>query len=273
MARKDAIKDAIKGEGKLQKQPNTLRTLLESENYKKRFQDMLGIKTAGFISSILSLYNSKIELQTCDPSSIIAAAAIAASLDLPINPSLQFAHIVPYSNKAQFQMGWRGFVQLGMRSGQYKSMNVGIVHEGEIKSYNKITGDIEFQESDSDKIIGYCFYFKLLNGFEKYFYMTKEEVEKHGKRYSKSYGSTIGQWHLNFDVMAMKTVTKLGLSKWGILSVAMERAITLDQVIADDDAKGKYLDSTQDSDIIDIQGQAEKGDVPPQSPTPSPVPE
>src|SRR3989304_6236423 len=136
----------------------TLESLLESENYKMRFREMLGQKEAGFMSSIITAVNTTPALKKADPPSFVAAAAIAASLDLPINPSLGFAHIVPYAGKAQFQMGWRGFVQLAMRSGQYKTINATIVYEGELKDYNKLTGEVILGEKTGDKITGYCAY-------------------------------------------------------------------------------------------------------------------
>jgi recombination protein RecT len=205
---------------------------------------MLGAKSAGFMSSILSVVNSNQDLKACDPMSVIAAAAVAASLDLPINPSLSFAHIVPYSGRAQFQMGWRGFVQLGMRTGQYKTMNIAVVYEGELKNYNRITGEMEFNlaAKKSDKIIGYVAYFKLLNGFEKYYYMTMEQVTKHGKQYSKVFTNPKGRWVQDFDAMALKTVIKMLLSKYGIMSIDMQKAVTHDQGVIQKDGKVEYID-------------------------------
>jgi recombination protein RecT len=187
---------------------------------------------------------------------IISAAAVAASLDLPVNPSLGFAHIVPYKDNkegrviAQFQLGWRGFNQLAMRSGQYKTMNVTQVYEGELIKYNRITGDMEFnlEGKTSDVVVGYVAYFKLLNGFEKYWYMTKEEAQKHGKRYSKSYES--GQWTKDFDAMAKKTVIKMLLSKFGILSIEMQKAIETDQAVIKEDGTPEYIDSNNSADEL-----------------------
>ena len=151
-------------------QKNAITELLNQDVIKKRFEQVLGNKAAGFMSSILSAVNANPELKKADPMSVISAAAVAASLDLPINPSLGFAHIVPYKKDnvpiAQFQMGWRGFVQLGMRSGQYKTINVCTVYEGELVGGDRFTGEMHFDESKrkSDKIIGYVAFFKLLNG-------------------------------------------------------------------------------------------------------------
>jgi recombination protein RecT len=143
----------------------------------------------------VSLVSSKTNYRDVDPNSVIASAMIAATLDLPINPNLGFAYIIPYSKVAQFQMGYKGYIQLALRSGQYKSINATEIHEGELISRNRITGEIIIDEDQkkSDKIIGYVSYFRLMNGFEKTLYMTVDEVTSHGKKYSKSYTSKDGR--------------------------------------------------------------------------------
>lgn len=158
-----------------------LKSMLSNDSVKARFKEILGAKAPGFISSILSVANSNTLLQRAEPQSVMNAAVIAATLDLPINPNLGFAYIIPYGNSAQFQLGYKGIIQLAMRSGQYKTINVNEVYEGEIKDVNRFTGNYEFGERSSDKVVGYMAYFKLTNGFEKYLYMTKEECESTGK--------------------------------------------------------------------------------------------
>lgn len=208
-----------------------LKSMMMAPAVKARFEEMLGKKSAGFISSVLSAVSANKELEKCDPRSVIASAAIAASMDLPVNPSLGMAHIVPYKGIAQFQMGWKGYVQLAMRSGQYKNINATKVHEGQIKNYNAFTGEMEFDPTAKNgKIVGFLLYFKLLNGYEKYFYMTVRECEDHGKRYSQTFKRGFGVWVDNFDAMALKTVVKLGLSKYGILSLEMQKAMESDVV-------------------------------------------
>lgn len=228
--------------------PRTLELLLGSQNIRKRFDDILGKKAAGFVSSILSAVNQNPSLKKADPMTVISAAAVAASLDLPINPSLGFAHIVPYKDRAQFQMGWRGYVQLAQRSGQYRTINVAIVHEGELKRYNKFTGEMEFDSDGktSDKIVGYVAYFRLLNGFEKYYYMSLEEAQGHGKRYSRSYDNKEGRWQQDFDSMALKTVIKLLLNRWGILSIDMQAAIHADQAVIEESGDYEYPDNSEE---------------------------
>lgn len=223
--------------------------MLAGESVKQRFKEILGQKAPGFISSILSVTNSNALLQKAEPTSIMNAAVIAATLDLPINGSLGFAYIVPYSGQAQFQIGYKGLVQLAMRSGQYKTINVSEVYEGEIKSVNRFTGEYEFGDKTSDKVVGYMAYFKLINGFEKYMYMTKEEAEKHGKKYSQTFKRGTGLWASEFDTMSKKTVLKMLLSKFGILSIEMQRGIQFDQSVVHGDinnieeATAEYVDN------------------------------
>ncbi|MEN6423337.1 MAG: recombinase RecT [Smithella sp.] len=230
--------------------------ILNQENIKKRFEQVLGKKAPGFMSSVISAVNANNQLKTAEPMTVVAAAAIAASLDLPINPSLGFAHIVPYSGKAQFQMGWRGFVQLAMRSGQYKTINVCPVYEGEIIESNRFTGSMVFDEKKrtSDKVIGYVAYFKLMNGFEKYLYMTVDQALAHGKKYSKSFGSASGKWQTDPEAMSMKTVLKMLLSKFGILSIEMQSAVQYDQAIVHTiDGEYSYDDNPEGGEILELE--------------------
>lgn len=237
------------------KQGTGLADLLESDKIKARFNAVLGKKAAAFSSSILSLYNTKQEMKGVEPMTIVTSAMIAATLDLPINPSLGFAHIVPYNGRAQFQMGWKGFVQLAIRTGQYKTMNAAPVYEGELKFWNRITGDIDIDinSRSGDKVIGYVAFFRLLNGFEKYHYMTREEAEKHGRRYSKAFDSKGGRWQQDFDAMALKTVLKMLLSKYGILSVEMQKALQADQAVVSETLTGEAKFDYPDNESIDAE--------------------
>lgn len=233
-----------------------LKSMLSNDSVKARFREILGAKAPGFISSILSVANSNTLLQRAEPQSVMNAAVIAATLDLPINPNLGFAYIIPYGNSAQFQLGYKGIIQLAMRSGQYKTINVNEVYEGEIKDVNRFTGNYEFGERSSDKVVGYMAYFKLTNGFEKYLYMTKEECEKHGKKYSQTYKRGTGLWATEFDSMSRKTCLKMLLSKYGILSIDMQRAQVFDQAVVKsnlaetdiDDAEVSYDDNPDNAD-------------------------
>jgi recombination protein RecT len=237
----------------------TLKALLQDQSVKNRFNELLGKKSAGFISSLLNVVNSNPQLQAADPHSILSAAALAAALDLPIDPNLGFAYIVPYNVrqgdahilKAQFQLGYKGYIQLAMRTGAYKTINATEVYEGEIKNYNRFTGEFEFGEKESDKIIGYIAYFKLLNGFEKYLYMTVEEIERHAKRYSKSYDSKNSRWKEDFHSMALKTVIKRLLSKYGILSIEMQTSLLADQAVVKQDEEGNINYEYPDNITLD----------------------
>lgn len=251
MATPESVKAAIaKSELRI---ANPLESLLERIDVKKRFNQTLGAKAPAFLSSVLSLYNTSKNLQAVDPKSILASGMIAATLDLPVNPSLGFAAIVPYKDKAQFQIMWKGLVQLAIRTGLYKTMNTAEVYEGEIQHWNRITGEIEIDPrwKIGGNVIGYVAFFRLLNGFEKYLYMSKEEVAAHGKRYSRAFEKEESQWKQNFDAMAKKTVLKLLLSKYGILSIEMQRAIQADQAVAseiDPENPGlKYEDNTENN--------------------------
>jgi recombination protein RecT len=234
-----------------------LRSVLNSPAVKSRFEEMLGKRAPSFLSSVISAVSTNKSLSECAPNSVVSSAAVAASLDLPINPSLGFAHIVPYKGVAQFQMGWKGFVQLALRSGQYHKVNVTPVKEGQIKKQNSFTGDMEFQEEAiSPKVVGYLLYFRLINGYEKYFYMTEAQCMAHGKKYSASFKKGYGLWVDNFEAMALKTVVKLGLSKYGILSVEMQKAIEVDQSVINEDGSTFFIDN--DSQDFEPESQEVK---------------
>lgn len=256
----------------------TVRSLLARDSIKKRFEELLGRKAPGFMSSVINIVNSNTQLQQCDPNQVIAAAAVAAAMDLPIDPNLGFAYIVPYKGKAQFQMGYKGFVQLAMRTGMYKTINATHVYEGEIESFNRITGEVKFSETGatSDKIVGYIAYFKLLNGFEKYEYWPIERVIEHAKRFSQSYGRNYSPWKTDFDAMAIKTVLKHLLSRYGVLSIEMQTAVKADQAVVhetDDGEQYEYVDNTVeaeytvddaalDREIAEMDAAAEMGGEP-----------
>ena len=225
----------------------TIKTFFEKDTVQDKFNEILGEKAKGFISSVIQVTSQSKYLSKADPLSVYSSAMMAATLDLPINQNLGFAWIIPFNESykddnnnwkkrqvAQFQMGWRGFVQLAQRTGQYESINVIEVYENQFKSFNYLTEEIDadFSIVGSGPIVGYCCYFKLLNGFKKMCYWTKDEVKQHGLKYSKSFNN--GPWKDHFDAMAKKTVLKNTLSKWGILSIEMQRAQIADQSVIKD---------------------------------------
>ena len=240
-----------------------VKGMLSQEQIREKFAEVLKDKAPGFIASITSLVSSSPNFEGVDPNTIMQSAMIAATLDLPINPNLGFAYVIPYAGKAQFQMGWKGFVQLALRTGQYRLLNAIEVYEGELISRNKITGEIILDETkrSAEKVIGYVSFFRLINGFEKTLYMSVQEMEKHAKRYSQTYKSDKkwvveqSKWTTDFGAMALKTVIKLILSKYGILSVELQKAIQADQAVItetkDGETQFEYVDNGEETEIID----------------------
>lgn len=234
-----------------QKEAKTVKGMLESGRFKKKFEEMLGKKAAGFISSIIAVTNSSNYLMKADPATVIGAAAQAAMLDLPINQSLGFAYIVPYKGAAQFQLGYKGYIQLAQRSGQYVDIGAKTVYEGELEYENRLLDKFRFGERTSDKVIGYLAYFRLTNGFEKMLYMTIDEAQAHAKKYSQNYKGGTDKWGLaDFNVMAEKTVLKRLLSKYGPLSI---ESIQMSQALAND---GGVISMNNDGDFdVNFSGE------------------
>ena len=237
----------------------TIQSLVSQDSVKARFEELLGKKAPGFISSLLAVVNNNKLLARANPNTIVAAGAMAASLDLPINQNLGFAYIIPYGNEAQFQMGYKGYIQLAMRTGQYQTINAAEVFEGEIVKQNRFTGEYEFGEKTSDKIVGYIAYFKLVNGFEKYLYMSIEEMQAHAKKFSKNYKGGTEKWGItDFHSMAIKTVLKRLISKYGILSIEMQGQQMVDAITNDGGKMTMHDDGTLEADFegdtIDTDG-------------------
>lgn len=239
-----------------QKEAKTLKGMLEMPAYKNKFNEMLGKKAAGFMSSIIAVANNNKLLAKANPATVIGAAAQAAMLDLPINQSLGFAYIVPYKGEAQFQLGYKGYIQLAQRSGQYVDIGAKTVYEGELEYENRLLDKFKFGDRTSDKVIGYLAYFRLANGFEKMLYMTLDEIQAHAKRYSKSYSGGTDKWGLaDFNTMAEKTVLKRLLSKFGPLSiesVQMSQALSNDGGIVKMNESGEF-DVSFDGETIDAE--------------------
>lgn len=233
----------------------TTKTLFSQTNVQEKFESLLGDKAQGFISSVLQTVNSNNLLQKADPNTVLAAAATAASLDLPINQNLGFAWIVPFKGKAQFQIGWKGFVQLALRTGQYKSINVIEVYANQFKSFNTLTEelDADFTLEGVGEVIAYAAHFRLNNGFSKVSLWSKDKVEKHAKKYSKAYGTSHSPWSSpdTFHAMAKKTVLKNTLAKYGIMSIEMQDAVKTDQAVLDGESVN-YVDNPR---VIDIDAQ------------------
>lgn len=235
--------------------------LVEGNKLKSRFEDILKENSGAYMASVLNIIKSNNQLAMCEPATVWNASLCAAAMKLPIEPNLGFAYIIPYKTKekdangkmcevynAQFQMGYKGYKQLALRTGEYVIINATDVREGEIRKRDRLSGNIIFDWIDDEadrasrEVIGYVSYFELANGFTSTFYMTVEELRNHAKSYSKmyqndlKYGSANSKWSTaeGFPQMCLKTVTKLNLSKNGPLSVEMQKAIICDNATIDE---------------------------------------
>lgn len=223
-----------------------LTRFVQNIGVQQRIEKLLGERAGQFTTSLVTAVNNSYMLQKCEPETVLSAALTAASMDLPINPNLGFAALVPYKDGrsgkylCQFQIMWKGFVQLAQRSGRYKTISAIPVYAGQLKANDPLRGivfDWSIKPKKDAEPIGYASYFELLNGFEKTLYMTKHQVDDHGKKYSQSYKSDIAKkehkslWSTDFDTMALKTVVKLLISKFGPMSTNIEKALENDQAV------------------------------------------
>lgn len=264
-----------------------LNGILDGENMRRRFDELLGKRAPQFISSLITLVNATPELQQAvyeSPATVIQAALKAATYDLPIDQSLGYAYIVPFKNTikqpdgsftkrmdASFIIGWKGMNQLAMRTGAYKTINVLDVREGELKKYNRLTEEItlEFVEDEDEReslpVVGYVGYFKLINGTEKTIYMSRKQVEAHEKKNRK--GQYMGKgWRDDFEAMALKTVFRRLIGKYGLMSIDYRTAdaatLAAAEAIAtgnfdDQEAIGGYVVEDSTGEVIDITDSTE----------------
>lgn len=202
---------------------NRFKALIKTDNVQERFQAILDKRSTEFLASLLSLVSADAKLLECSPTSIFTAAAKAAILRLPISKELGFAYIVPFKREATFVIGYKGLIQLAIRSSQYETINATEVYQGEELTVDRLTGMVKLNGKRSgDQVTGYVSYFKLKNGFEKYLYFDRGSMERHAAKYSKSWGNANSAWSTNFDGMGKKTVLRLLLSKYGLLSIEMQ---------------------------------------------------
>lgn len=249
----------------------TFNQTITSPSTQKYLTDLLHERKGAFVNNLTALVANNANLQECEPFTLMFAALKATSLNLPLENSLGMAYCIPYKDNkrgitvAQFQLGYKGFKQLALRSGQFAVIpNATEIKEGELKSRNRLTGEcvFEFIEDDeeraSKKTIGYASYFRLLNGAESTLYMSVEEVTAHALRYSQTFKSKIdyvkksSKWTTDFDDMAKKTVIKLNLSRNAPLSVEMQDAINADQSVMYEQDKYEYVDNTEQQ-FVDAQ--------------------
>lgn len=261
-----------------------LNDLLDRDGMRKRFDELLGKRSPQFISSIVSMVNADKNLQQAfyeSPMTVIQSSLKAAMFDLPIDPSLGYAHIVPFKNykkdigakkmEATFILGWKGMHQLALRTGAYKTINVVDVREGELKSYNRLTEevDIDFVEDEDARealpVIGYVGYYRLINGAEKTVYMSVKAITAHEKKFRKGEYQGKG-WRDDWDAMARKTVYRILIGKWGVMSIdyqTRDAGKQLADVIAADaqeeetiEAENFAVDETT-GEVIESDGDAQ----------------
>ena len=278
-------------ENNLVKKQPTFSVVIQSDMYKKLINNTLGDpkKATRFIASITSAVATNPALQECEPSSIVAGALVGEALELSPSPVLGEYYLVPFKNskegvtKAQMQIGYKGYLHLAIRSGQYKDIDVFEIHEGEFKGRDKETGKFKFEfiENEAERlskpVIGYMGYFELLNGFRKTLYISKKEMEKHANTYSKAFNLEdykklqAGQipekdlwkyssfWYKNFDTMAFKTVLRQLISKWGIMSIQLQEAFTKDMAVIKDNGDYEYVDSpTYEEEPVFVKDEEKK---------------
>lgn len=254
----------------------TVKQFVNMNSTKKRFEDVLGKRAPQFMSSLVSVVNSNQDLQHVEAASVINSALVAAALDLPINSSLGYMYIVPYKGQAQPQIGYRGYIQLAQRSGRYKRINALPVYEDEYKGWNPLTEELkyeaDFKDRGDEQPVGYYGTFELLNGFQKNVYWTRQQIDNRRKRFSQSGGKNSdkpkGVWAKHYDAMALKTVLRNLLTKWGPMTVDMQTAYGADEeeyseeprdvTPVQDVSSAQSKEGYQTQDILNSFDQAEK---------------
>lgn len=263
----------------------TFSVVIHSDAYKNLINKTLGDekKAQRFVASICSAVATNQSLKECEPQTVISAALLGEALNLSPSPQLGQYYIVPYKNSktgttdGQFQMGWHGYYQLAIRSGQYKDLDVIEVREGEYKGRDKFTGKqtFEFIEDEEERlskpVIGYLGYLELLNGYRKQIYMSKAEMEKHANTYSKAFNLAdyeklkkglvpekdmwkySSYWYKDFDGMAFKTILRRLISKYGVMSVEMQDAYVKDMAVLHEDNTVEYVDNPLDEEKEEVK--------------------
>ena len=235
-----------------------IKSFLQTPAIQKKMYELVDKNAASFGTSIMQIVNNNHMLLEAEPMSIFNAACMAATLNLPINNNLGFAYIVPYKNsrtgkvEAQFQLGYKGLIQLAQRSGQFERLVSLAVYSAQLVEKDLINGfkfDWSIEPDEKEQPIGFYAYFKLINGFTAELYMSKDQIDKHAKRYSQSFRKNSGVWADNYEQMALKTVTKLLLSRQAPLSIEMQKAVMSDQsVIRDlDEDEFNFIDNEPDT--------------------------
>lgn len=245
-----------------------LNSIFENDKVKSGLQNLLGKKGELFKSTLLQIVTSDNSLQKCQSKTILNAAITAATLGLPINKELGRAFIVPYKDKAQLQIGWKGFYELALQSGQYKRINVITVYENQFHYFDTLTEELhaDTRIEGNGKVAGYAVYLKMINGFEKTAFWSLEKVKAHALQYSQTYqkksrygGLMKSPWNdpAQFDAMAMKTVLKNTLSKYGLLSTEISTAIQADQSVQIEEGQFEYVDNSEYTEVKSLEKEEE----------------
>lgn len=232
---------------------------LTNDAVKDQINKIVGGKDGSkFITAIVSAVNTNPALQECTNQSILSAALLGQSLNLSPSPQMGFYYMVPYNDKergkvAQFQLGYKGYIQLAIRSGQYKSLNVLPIKKGELVKYDALNEEIEVnliedeEEREKAETVGYYATFTYLNGFKKSLYWSKKKMESHAIRFSKGYAAKKGYtfWEKDFDSMACKTMLRQLISKWGLMSTDLEKAYESDMAVINEDGTPTYVETEE----------------------------
>lgn len=243
-----------------------LTAYLTSDAVKSQINKVIGgANSDRFVSSIISAVQANASLKDCTSPSIVSAALLGYSLKLSPSPQLGQYYLVPFYNRkkglseAQFNLGYKGYIQLALRSGQYKKLNVLAIKEGELINYNPLDEEIEVkliddeEERENAKTIGYYAMFEYLNGFKKTMYWSKAKMESHALKYSQGYKAKKGYtfWEKDFDSMAYKTMLRQLISKWGIMSIDMQSALDSDMGVIKEDGTVDYVDNVTEESVED----------------------
>lgn len=254
-------------------QKQTFSAFLATDAMKKKVNEMVGgEKRQQFVAAIISAVSANPQLAECDNASIVSAALVGQALNLSPSPQLGQFYMVPFNDSkrgckvAQFQIGYKGYIQLAIRSGQYKKLNVLAIKKGELKKYDPLNEEIEVElienEEDREKeeTIGYYAMFEYLNGFRKTLYWSKEKMEAHALKYSMGYRAKKGYtfWEKDFDGMAYKTMLRQLISKWGIMSIdlTMQKALESDMAVVNDNGTYDYVDNSEvETEVISVENE------------------
>ena len=247
---------------------------IQSEGYKKLINNTLNDpkRASKFVAAITSAVSTNPELQKCNAGTILSAGLLGEGLNLSPSPQLGQYYLVPYNDKnqgkvAQFQLGYKGYIQLAIRSGYYKKLNVLSIKEGELIRFDPLNEEIEVQLIEDDEIreaaptIGYYAFFEYTNGFRKAIYWSKKKMEAHAQKYSQGYAADVRKgtswtfWSKDFDGMAYKTMLRQLISKWGIMSIEMQNAIDSDMAVIREDGTPDYVDNIADEAPIEAEAE------------------